>query len=139
MVIGKSYEDFLAIVNTRNLDIIIQDDSNHYHLIAKDGIVFYETYIVKDNGPQQLNFETHHINTTYTFFPDAGISTGSTSSITTNTTIFTKPYDSLMVLTKNDCGDPLTIKSTRYGVDSQLATITYDLDGDFQSVSVSDL
>lgn len=53
-------------------------------------------------------------------------------------TVFTKPFDTLEVLTKNDDGDPLTIQSRYTSNNVQLATITYDVDGDFQSVIVSD-
>jgi hypothetical protein len=53
--------------------------------------------------------------------------------------LFSKPFDQLTVLTKNDDGDPLTIKSKLDGVDVQLLTITYDLDGDFQNAVITEL
>ena len=52
--------------------------------------------------------------------------------------IFTKPYNKIIVLTKNDEGDPLTIKTQLNNVDTQLATITYDADGDFLQLELSD-
>lgn len=52
--------------------------------------------------------------------------------------VFTKPYDSIIVLSKNEDGDPLTLKSSFGGNDVQLVTFTYDVDGDFQSLVVSD-
>ncbi len=54
-------------------------------------------------------------------------------------TVFTKPFTKLTVLTKNDDGDPLTIRSMYATTPVQLATIVYDSDGDFQDVEVSDL
>ena len=53
--------------------------------------------------------------------------------------VFTKPYNKVTILTKNDDGDPLTIRTRYNGVDVQLATIVYDSDGDFQDVEVTDL
>lgn len=53
--------------------------------------------------------------------------------------IFTKPYTQLTVLTKNDDGDPLTVRTRYNGTNVQLATITYDSNGDFEDVQVSDL
>lgn len=53
--------------------------------------------------------------------------------------LFSKPYTKLTVLTKNDDGDPLTIRSRYQGTNVQLMTITYDADGDFQDADVSDL
>lgn len=52
--------------------------------------------------------------------------------------LFTKPFDSLIVLSKTEYGDPLVIKSTLQGQDVQLVTLSYDDDGDFQSLQVSD-
>jgi hypothetical protein len=56
-----------------------------------------------------------------------------------SSTIFTKPYNKLLVLSKNDDGDPLQIKTQLNGVDVQLAVITYDTDGDLQQLELSDL
>jgi len=52
---------------------------------------------------------------------------------------FSKPFNKLTVLTKNDDGDPLTIRSSYFGTPVQLATVIYDSDGDFQDIEVSDL
>lgn len=52
---------------------------------------------------------------------------------------FSKPFNKLTVLTKNDDGDPLTIRSSYLGTPVQLATVIYDSDGDFQDIEVSDL
>ena len=60
-------------------------------------------------------------------------------NVRNNASIFTKPFDKLMVLTKTDEGDPITIKSQLNGADVQLATITYDVDGDFQGLEIRDL
>lgn len=51
--------------------------------------------------------------------------------------IFTKPYNKIIVLTKNDQGDPTQIKTQFNGVDVQLAIITYDADGDFLQLELS--
>lgn len=53
--------------------------------------------------------------------------------------LFSKPFNKLTVLTKNDDGDPLTIRSSHNGNPAQLMTITYDTDGDFTDVEVSNL
>jgi hypothetical protein len=53
--------------------------------------------------------------------------------------LFSKPFTKLEVLTKNDDGDPLTIRSSYNGTNVQLMTIVYDSDGDFQSADVVDL
>jgi len=55
-----------------------------------------------------------------------------------SSTIFTKPYNKLLVLSKNDNGDPLEIKTQLNGTDVQLATITYDADGDLLQLELSD-
>lgn len=52
--------------------------------------------------------------------------------------LFTKPFDSLIVLSKTEFGDPLVIKSSLQGQDVQIVTLTYDEEGDFQSLQVSD-
>lgn len=66
---------------------------------------------------------------------------GSLTGLNTNSIndLFTKPFTKLTVLTKNDDGDPLTIRSAYQGVNVQLMTILYDSDGDFQDADVSDL
>lgn len=53
--------------------------------------------------------------------------------------LFSKPFNKLTVLTKNDDGDPLTIRSSYNGVPVQLMTVIYDADGDFQDAEVSNL
>jgi len=52
---------------------------------------------------------------------------------------FNKPYNKLTVLTKNDDGNPLTIRSRYFGTDVQLMTIIWDADGDFEDFEVVDL
>lgn len=52
--------------------------------------------------------------------------------------IFTKPYNKIIILSKNEEGDPLQIKTQFNNVDTQLATITYDADGDFLQLELSD-
>lgn len=55
-----------------------------------------------------------------------------------NINVFSKPFNSIMVLSKTIDGDPLEIKSQFNNIDVQLVTIIYDEDGDFQSLRVSD-
>ncbi len=52
---------------------------------------------------------------------------------------FTKPWNKVRIASKNDDGDPLTIITSDGATDVQLATITYDIDGDFQELVVSNL
>lgn len=131
---SKSYEEFINIVLQKNLKIHKVDEKNSaYYLVTRDGIVFYETYVVKDGGPEQLDYESNYLSTSLTSFPDGSI------PIVSNNGLFTKPYTNIVVLTKNEYGDPTTIKSIHNGTDAQLVTIVYDEDGDFQSANVSDL
>lgn len=55
-----------------------------------------------------------------------------------NNSLFTKPFDKILILSKTDEGDPLQIKSQLNSIDMQLVTIVYDEDGDLQSIQVSD-
>jgi hypothetical protein len=66
---------------------------------------------------------------------------GTNTGLNTNSIndLFSKPFTRLEVLTKNDDGDPLTIRSSYNGTPVQLMTIVYDSDGDFQSADVVDL
>lgn len=71
--------------------------------------------------------------------PSRSLKVNSDGSINVgNGSIFTKPFDKIIVLTKNDAGDPLQIKSQANNLDIQLVTIIYDEDGDLQSIQVSD-
>lgn len=67
--------------------------------------------------------------------------TGTNTGLNTNSIndLFSKPFTKLTVLTKNDDGDPLTIRSAYLGTPVQLMTIVYDADGDFQDAEVVDL
>lgn len=60
-------------------------------------------------------------------------------NITNKGDLFTKPFDKIMVMAKNEFGDPVLIKSQLGGVDIQQVALTYDDDGDFQSLEVSNL
>lgn len=53
--------------------------------------------------------------------------------------VFTKPYNRVRVVSKNDDGDPTQIITSYSGVDVQSAAILYDSDGDFQDLEVTDL
>lgn len=53
--------------------------------------------------------------------------------------LFSKPFNKLTVLSKNDDGDPLTIRSSYGGIPVQLLTIAYDAEGDFEDAEVSNL
>jgi len=53
--------------------------------------------------------------------------------------LFSKPYNKLSILAKNDDGDPLSIQTSYLGTPVQLATLVYDVDGDLQDVEVSDV
>lgn len=70
-----------------------------------------------------------------------GSTRGAKAGLDVNTLnlVFSKPFDKLSVLTKNDDGDPLTIQSSYLGTGIQLGTIIYDVDGDFQDITVADL
>jgi hypothetical protein len=59
-------------------------------------------------------------------------------NVANSASLFSKPFDSLIVLSKSEYGDPVVIKSTLQGVDVQQVTLVYDEEGDFQSLQVSD-
>lgn len=52
---------------------------------------------------------------------------------------FNRPWDEIEITAKNDCGDPTEIITRYKGEDVQRATITYDSDEDFESLTVTDL
>ncbi len=51
--------------------------------------------------------------------------------------IFTKAFDQVTVVIKNGNGDPTLIETRLATVLQQTATITYDIDGDFQNIVVT--
>ncbi len=51
--------------------------------------------------------------------------------------VFSKPFDELEVLSKNDDGDPLVVVSRLNTNLVQTVTLTYDVDGDFQKLEIS--
>lgn len=135
MVSKKSYASFIQIARDKKLEIHLVDDRiDSYHLMLKDGLVYYETFVLKNNGPEQLDFEEYQKQSALDSFSEGSLSV----SIKDNTSLFSKPYDTLIVLSKDDEGDPLSIKSRKNGKDVQLMTITYDEDGDLQSITVGD-
>lgn len=52
---------------------------------------------------------------------------------------FNRPWDSVRISAKNDCGDPTEIITSYKGTDVQMASIIYDSDDDFESLTVTDL
>lgn len=55
----RSYSDFKTLVAAKSLQIIYGDvRSDAYHLLAIDGSMTYETFIPKDGGVDQLDFES---------------------------------------------------------------------------------
>lgn len=133
MVINKTYESFIEIVDSRTLTVTYLEELNHYHLFAKDGVIFYQTYIQKVNDPNYDDFMQNVRTGAYDKFQDVSI------PVVTGNKLFTKAFTNILVLSKNEYGDPLIVKSVYKGVDAQLLTIEYDEDGDFLSASVSDL
>lgn len=130
---NKNYSEFIDIIIQKNLKIHKVDENNNaYYLVAKDGIIFYQTYVAKDGGPEQQDYERKYLPHSLTSFPDGKV------PITGGVGLFTKPYTGIIVLSKNEYGDPIVIKSINGMIDSQLVTIVYDDDGDFLSASVSD-
>lgn len=67
------------------------------------------------------------------------------NGITTNgggggsSSLFTKPFNAIIVVSKTEFGDPLTIKSQLNNVDVQMITLTYDDNEDLVSLQISDL
>lgn len=133
MVITKTYEEFISIVEAKNTQIVFFLDETHYRLVTKDGIIFYETFVMRNGGQQQLHYEANYLADSLSSFLDVSIPT------VNNVGLFTKPYTNILVLAKNDLGDPISVKSVNRGVDVQLITIVYDEDGDLLSANVSDI
>lgn len=143
-IIEKTYADFISIVGSKNLSIMFKEEEEYYELTARDGIIFYRTYVRKNGGTEQLDFETNYKPSSNTSFSDGSIpikaAEGSIPvTVTGNIGFFTKPYNSISVVSKDACGNPTAIKSTYDGVDVQLLNIVYDADGDLQSAVVSNL
>lgn len=53
--------------------------------------------------------------------------------------LFSKPFNEITVLSKNNDGNPLTVQTYKNNIPVQLLTISYDIDGDFQSAEVTDV
>lgn len=53
--------------------------------------------------------------------------------------LFSKPFNKILVLSKNEFGDPLLVKSQLNNVDVQLITLVYDEEEDLVSMEISDL
>ena len=134
MVYKKNYRDFFDIITEKKLKFLAESKAGYYHLTSRDGIVFYETYVIKDGGLDQVDFELNHLPNAVKADEDSSLGV-----VSLNNSLFSKAYTNVVVIAKNDCGDPLQIKSTHKGKDVQLITITYDSDGDFESATVSDL
>lgn len=60
MKIKRSYSQFKSIVASKYLQVIYGDvRADAYHLIAIDGPLTYETFVSKDGGADQLDFEAN--------------------------------------------------------------------------------
>lgn len=63
MRLKRSYTDFIAIVTSKGLEIVLGDTrSDSYHLIAIDGQIIYETFVSKDGGVNQVDFESNFLS-----------------------------------------------------------------------------
>ena len=93
---SKSYQEFIGIVTSKNLIIHkVSDRNSAYYLVAKDGMLFYETYLAKDNGPDHLDFENNYAQRAVNAFPDNSM------PVTISSSLFTKPYTNLQVVAKD--------------------------------------
>lgn len=64
----RSYSEFKTTVDSKSLDIFFGDTrADLYHVLALDESIIYETFIPKDNGVDQLDFENNYL-------PQIGIS-----------------------------------------------------------------
>jgi hypothetical protein len=56
----RAYSQFKTIVSSKTLQIIYGDlRSDSYHIMALDGQITYETFIAKDGGADQIDFEAN--------------------------------------------------------------------------------
>lgn len=70
MLIKKTYQDFIEIVGSRKLEIQISSErADQIHLLAKDGIVFYECYVNK-NSSDAADFNAQHLASSKNKFTD---------------------------------------------------------------------
>jgi hypothetical protein len=122
------------------VDVVI-DAASGDNIKISDGV---NTLIVNPDGSINVMTELSHINDSVSIgdginlakmIPSNDLSKVGVSTVQINT-IFSKPYDRLRVTSKNDDGDPLVIESMFSGSVVQTATLIYDVDGDFQDISV---
>lgn len=60
MKLKKTYSEFKSIIESKYLQVIYGDvRSDSYHLLAIDGPLTYETFVPKDGGADQLDFEAN--------------------------------------------------------------------------------
>lgn len=61
--IRRGYSEFKALVDSKSLDIFFGDiRSDLYHVLALDESIIYECFIAKNNGVDQLDFETNYLS-----------------------------------------------------------------------------
>lgn len=63
MKIKRIYSEFISIVSSRGLQIILGETRvDAYHLLALDGQLTYECFLSKDGGADQLDFENNYLS-----------------------------------------------------------------------------
>jgi hypothetical protein len=119
--VRRSYDEFKSIVQSRGLQLISGDTrSDAYHIIAIDGQITYETFITKDGGLNQIDFETNYlsqISARLTSDPDwDDIQTTKPSSTTTLHRYFNNAVEVMSVLVTYETparNDVLRVQKTR--------------------------
>lgn len=94
----------------------------------------------KESAPGKADYDITRIGDGISELTITKAQSGNVTGVNTvnKAKLFTKPFNKMTVLSKNDDGDPLTIKTQYNGLNVQLATFIYDADGDFVDAEVSD-
>lgn len=62
MKLKRSYQEFISIVDSRGLQIILGESRiDSYYLLALDGQVTYETFLAKNGSQDQVDFENDYL------------------------------------------------------------------------------
>lgn len=99
MIFRKIYSEFVEIVESRKLEIVLSSErSDSYHLVTKDGIVFYECIVAKDNSADHLHFNENFLPDLQNKFLETGTNSVVWDEMITN---FPTPTTDLYTYKKN--------------------------------------
>lgn len=120
VIIDAATGDNIAISDGVDVLVINPDGS----INANVALLHTEDSIRLGNGVDFISTKTREIG-------EIGL------DVNTLNRVFSKPFDELEVISKNDDGDPLIVVSRLNAVLVQTVTLTYDSDGDFKKLVVN--